>query len=152
MVARRLLLLVSVLVLLIHDHDPKLFHRRKNRRTRADGHARRTAADAMPLVVPLAFAEVRVQHRDLVPRRSEARLEALDRLRRERDFRHEQNRAEPAFEHALDGLEVDLRLSAAGHTVEQDWFRNMSRLPGGISDFFRVTRLGDFVFRVRFGD
>ncbi len=46
-------------------------------------------------------------------------FESLDRLRRERNFRHEHNRALALFERVGKGLEVDLRLAGAGDAVEK---------------------------------
>ena len=46
-------------------------------------------------------------------------FESLDRLRRERNFRHEHNCALALFERVGKGLEIDLGLAAAGDTVEQ---------------------------------
>ena len=58
-----------------------------------------------------------MEDRDAV---AEARPHAADRLRRERDLGHEQDRAEPALEHGGADLEVDLGLAGAGRAVEQE--------------------------------
>lgn len=42
----------------------------------------------------------------------------LDHLRRQRDLRHEQNRALPRRERLRDQVQVDERLAAAGHAKE----------------------------------
>src|ERR1022692_1996823 len=68
---------------------------------------------------------------------AESRLESLDRLRRERYFRHEDDRAFAFFERVGDGLQINLRLAAAGDAVEQ---KRVGRGPGS-------TR----VARVKFG-
>ena len=57
-VARRFLLLVSVLVLLVHDDEPERFDRRENRRARADDDAGTALADLVPFVVPFAGGEM----------------------------------------------------------------------------------------------
>ena len=49
----------------------------------------------------------------------EARLEALDGLRREADFRDEDERGLVLLQHPGDGLEIDFGLAAAGDAVEQ---------------------------------
>ncbi len=54
---------------------------------------------------------------------AEARLEALHRLRRERNLRHEHNRALALFQAAGDGLQIDLRLPAARDAVEEEHLR-----------------------------
>ncbi len=50
---------------------------------------------------------------------AEARAEAADGLRRERDLRHEHDRTQPALERGRARLEVDLSLAAPGRAVEQ---------------------------------
>ena len=71
-----------------------------------------------PCVVSLAVAQRAVQHGDLV---AEHGAEAIDRLRRERDLRHEHDRRLPLLEHdAPQQLDVDERLSAARHAVQQE--------------------------------
>src|ERR1039458_4105839 len=47
-------------------------------------------------------------------------FESLDRLRRERNFRHEHDGALALFECVGKGLEVDLRLAGAGDTVQKE--------------------------------
>ena len=107
-------------MLFIDDDQAEVRAGREDRRTRADDDPRAPIANLVPLVVPLAFAEVRVEHGDLVLRRCEARFETFDGLRRERDFRHEHDRRLAAFEDELNGLEVNFRLATAGHAVEED--------------------------------
>ena len=50
---------------------------------------------------------------------TEPRLESLDGLRRERNFRHEHDRALALFQRVREGLEIDFRLAAAGDAMEQ---------------------------------
>ena len=121
-VARRLLLLVGVLVLLVHDDQAQRLDRRKDRRARADGDPRAALADLVPFVVPLAGGQMAVQHRHQRLQRTgaEPRLEPLDGLRRERNFRHQHNRALALLQGVGDGLQIDLRLAAAGDAVEEE--------------------------------
>ena len=83
-------------------------HRREDRRARADDDPRLAARDPLALVAPLGVGQRRVQDRDAV---AEARAEAADGLRRERDLGHEHDRAEPALERRRARLEVDLGLA-----------------------------------------
>jgi hypothetical protein len=53
-------------------------------------------------------------------RSGEARAKARNQLRRQRDFRHEHERALPGLQHALDEPEVHLGLAAPGDTVQQE--------------------------------
>ena len=120
-VARRLLLLVSVLVLLVHDDEAERFDRRENRRARADDDAGAALADFVPFIVAFAGGKVRMQNRDerLEFAGAESRLEPLDGLRRERNFRHEHDRALALFERMREGLEINLGLAGAGDAVEK---------------------------------
>ena len=77
-------------MLLVDDDQPEVGDGREHRRARADRDARLARAQPPPLVVALALAERRVQQRDGV---AEARLEARDGLRRERDLGHEHDHA-----------------------------------------------------------
>ena len=94
-VARVALVLVGRVVLLVDHDQPEVGDRREHGRARADGDPRLAGAQPPPLVVALALAERRVQQRHRV---AEARLEARDGLRRERDLRHEHDHAAPARE------------------------------------------------------
>ena len=73
--------------------------------------------DPLALVPPLGLREAGVEKRDAV---AEARAEAAERLRRERDLRHEDDRAAARGERGLAGADVDLGLAAAGRAGEED--------------------------------
>ena len=120
-VARRFLLLVGVLVFLVHDDEPERFDRREDGRARADDDAGAALADLVPFVVAFAGGQMAVQHGDERLQRAgaEARLEPLDGLRRERDFRHEHDGALALFERVGDGLQINLGLAAAGDAVQE---------------------------------
>ena len=118
-VVGRFLLLVGMLVLLVDHDDAEIGQRREDGRARADDDTRAAAADVLPLVVPLAAGKMAVQHGDADFLPEETRAEMLDRLRRERDFRHEDERAFAKGQHLRDGLQINLRLAAAGDAVEQ---------------------------------
>ena len=66
--------------------------------------------------MPLGVAQVAVQDRHL----AEAKPKPLDRLRRETDLRHQDNRLTPVADHLRDGLKINLGLAAAGHAVDED--------------------------------
>ncbi len=111
------------LVLLIDHDEAEPVQRREDGRPRADDDARAPGADVLPLIVPLARGEMAVQHGDADFLPDEARAKMLDCLRRERDFRHEHQRAFTQRQHLRDGLQINFRLAAAGHAVEQDHAR-----------------------------
>ena len=116
-VARVALVLVGALVLLVDDDQPDVVKRREHRRARADAHPRLAGAQAHPLVVALADAQRRVQHRHHV---AEAGLKAPQHLRGERDLGHEHDRRAPGRERRLHRPEIDLGLARAGDPLEQE--------------------------------
>ncbi len=115
-VARVALLLVGRVVLLVDDDQPEPLDGREDRGARADGDPRLAAAQPPPLVVALALRQRGVQERDGV---AEARGEARDGLRRERDLRHERDHALAALERRGRRAQVDLGLARAGDAVQQ---------------------------------
>jgi hypothetical protein len=52
--------------------------------------------------------------------RAEPRLEALDCLRCECDFRHEHDRTFALLQRVRDGLQIDFRLTGAGDAVQEE--------------------------------
>src|SRR6185503_9014146 len=76
-------LLVGGVVLLVDDDQPETGHRREDRRARADDDAGLAARDPLALVAALGVGQPGVQDRDAV---AEARADAADGLRRERDL------------------------------------------------------------------
>ena len=71
----------------------------------------------MPLGQALAVGEPGVEHGHLV---AEARAEPAGQLRGERDLRHQRQRAAAERAGVRDGLQVDVRLAAPGHAVQQE--------------------------------
>src|SRR6185312_12346832 len=61
---------------------------------------------------------------------AETRFKTLDRLRRERNFRHKDYGALSVFQRMGDGLEVDFGFSGAGDAVEEE--RAAGILPAGL--------------------
>ena len=92
-------------------------HRREDGGARADRDPGLSRCDSLPLVAPFRVAQRRVENGDPV---AEARAEAADRLRRERDLRYEHDRAATALESDLARTQVDLGLAAPGRAVEQE--------------------------------
>ena len=127
------LLLVRRLVLLVDDHQPEVGHGREDRRARADGDPRDPVANAAPLVAALSGGELRVQQGHPV---AEARPEAGERLRGQRDLGDQRDHAPPPLERGLGARQVDLRLARAGDAMEQElagacgrWRRRSPRSP-----------------------
>ena len=116
-VARIRLLLVRGVVLLVDADHAERRERREHCRAGADHDTGLAGDDPLPLVPPLGLREAGVQKRDAV---AEARAEAAERLRRERDLRHEDDRAAARGERGLAGADVDLGLAAARRAGEED--------------------------------
>ena len=72
--------------------------------------------DPPPLVGPLAVAETGVDERDAGV---EVGPQPVDERQRHRDLGHEDERRPTRLERRRDRLDVDRRLAAAGHAVEQ---------------------------------
>ena len=115
-VARRIFGLITRLLLFIQNDEPEVLQRCKHRAARAQHDAHLTAADALPLVVALGERQRAVQHRDVT---AELRRKAAQHLRRQRDLRHEQHGGLAARERFFDEPDIDLRLAAGGHAMQQ---------------------------------
>ena len=124
MVARRLALLVRRFVLFVDDDGAEVLERREHRRPRANGNALGATAQREPFVVALAVAQCAVQDGDAI---AEDRAKAVDRLRRERDLGHQNDRRLAALvDHAPQQLDVDQRLAAAGDAVKKKDFTGLA--------------------------
>ncbi len=88
---------------------------------RADDDACPALANLVPFVMAFSGGEIAVEDSDqgFQAARSEARLEAFDRLRRERNLGHEHDRAFALLEGVCDGLEIDFGFAAAGDAVDE---------------------------------
>ncbi len=85
--------------------------------------------EASPHDESLARGQRRVEDGDVV---AEARAEASDELRRQRDLRDEHDGPEPALARGGDRAEVDLGLAAAGHAVKEE--RRRAPIAKGVAD------------------
>ena len=104
--------------MLLVDHDQaEVLERREHGRARADADAR-LAARAAAATRRSARRGVSRECRTATvsPKRSAKRA---DGLRRQRDLGHEHDRRAAALERGAHGAQVDLRLAAAGHAVQQ---------------------------------
>src|SRR2546427_343938 len=84
------------------------------------GILRLSIANFVPLIVPLARAEMAVQPCDLLV--LEPRAEPFDGLRCQRNLGHEQDRVLALMQRVFDGLQIDFRLAAPGDAVNKDRF------------------------------
>jgi hypothetical protein len=112
-----LVLLEGCIVLLVDDDQPEVRNRGEHGRARAEHDAGVAAEGIAPGEEPLVIGQGRMQHRH---RRLEARAKTLEKLRRQSDLRHEQQRAPAGAQHLLDEPQVDLGLAAAGDPVQHE--------------------------------
>jgi hypothetical protein len=104
-------------VLLVDADDAEHRHRREDGGAGADHDRRLAGGDPLALVTPLGLGQRRVQDGDAV---AEAEPEAAERLRRQRDLRHEHDRAAAPRERRFAGADVHLGLAAPRRAVEQE--------------------------------
>src|SRR5207249_10186123 len=90
---------------------------------------RLTAARPPPLLRTLELGQLRVQHRD---GRVQPRADPLHELWRQRDLRDQEQDAQSLGERALRGREVDLRLAARDHAVEERYRVGLDDLQRGV--------------------
>ena len=111
-----LLLLERGLVLLVDDHQAEIGEGQEQGGPRADHHRGRALGRRPPGDPARARRQV-----GMPDRRGDAEAlgEALQPLRRERDFRQQHQRLPPLCDAGDDGLEIHLGLAGAGHSVEQ---------------------------------
>ena len=135
MIARSRGLLERILMLLVDDDESEPRRRCEDGAACADDHADPARGDLPPLVVAFGGREVAVENGHA----AEAGPEAVARLRRQTDLRHEHDRLLSSGERLLDGLQVDLRLAAAGHAEEHD--RLVTAGPHGRDNGLECPRL-----------
>ena len=125
------LLLVGGLVLLI-DHDrPQAREGQEKRRARARHHPDLALRDAAPDPRPATRRNAGMPFRRPL---AESRGETVEKLPRQRNFRHQDQSLSAGAQSLGDGLEIDFRLAGAGDAFEQDRFEMASRdgLPEGL--------------------
>ena len=108
---------VARLVLLVDDDEGKVPKRGKHGRTRTDHDRHFAAINPQPLVNALASGERAVEDGDLVRK---APGELIRELRRQADFRDQNERGLAGCQEMLDGLHVDFSLTAACDAVEEN--------------------------------
>ncbi len=105
-------------MLLVDDDRAQVADRGEDRRAGADHDPLAAAAQRLPGGEALALAQRRVEQGHVV---AEGGAEAAERLRRQRDLRHQHDRppAAPAHQFAQQ-LDVDQRLTGPGHALENE--------------------------------
>ena len=115
MVARGGVLLVAGFVFFIDDDHSQVGNRRENRRARSHHHLRMAQGYLLPEPMPFGCGQAAVQDGDgLKPRR-----EPSNRLRRQRDLRHQHDCLLAALHHFANALQVNFRLAAASDAQQK---------------------------------
>ncbi len=110
---------------LVHDDQAERGERREHGGARADDDVDVAAADAMPLIVTFAVGESAVLNGDAFAERA---AEDRGHRRRQRNLRHEHQHLTPLLPDGVGESQIDLRLAASGHAVQQ---RRLERAGGG---------------------
>ena len=113
MVAGSRILLEGTLVFFIDHDQTELGCGRKNGAPCTDDHRGAATGNPGPLPVPLDVAQVTVQDRDV----AEAGSKPRDGLRRERNFRNQDNRLPAESDHFANGLKIDFGFATPGNAV-----------------------------------
>ncbi len=100
----------------IDDDQPETSQGREDRRPRAHHHVHFATADAMPLVVALTVRQSAVLDGHAA---AEGLSEQPGDRWRQRDLRHEQQHGTTRLQAGARQAQVDLRLAAAGHALQQ---------------------------------
>ena len=90
-----------MLLLLVDDNKPQVFHRREHRRTGPHHDGCLSPANPLPLIQPFSQREAAVEQRHFIP---EPAAELTDGLAGKGDLRHHDNDAFPLIPHLLDKL------------------------------------------------
>ena len=110
--------LVGPFVLLVDDDQAQLREWRQDRQPRPDQDVDRAGPNPPPLVGPFAFAEARMEEPDPG---IEIGPQAVHDRQGQGDLGNEQQDRPAKLEGGRDRLDVDGRLAAAGHAVEEEW-------------------------------
>ena len=104
---------------LIHDDQSEARQGRKHRQTRSDEKLNFSSCRGQPASPALESSKPAVQRANT--KGGQRSRDTLFELRRQIDFRHQQERLPARVDHACGGGDVDLGLAAAGDTLQQRW-------------------------------
>jgi hypothetical protein len=113
---RAFILLVGLIVFFIDDDQAEIGIRQKQRRTRADNNRRIAGSNRSPVARTGARRQLRMP---LDWPHAKTRREAIEKLPRQRDLRHQNHGLAPAADIFRNRLEIDFRLARACHAIEQ---------------------------------
>ena len=117
MVAGGFLLFVGLLMFLVDHYQSKILDGCENGGAGANDNPGLSIVNPVPFVMTFAVGEMTVQHGNDIP---EPSPKPLNRLGRQRNFRHQHNRPKALFQGEGDSLQINLSLAATGDAVEKD--------------------------------
>ena len=106
-VVRRAFLLVRRILLLVHDYQANVGNGREQRRSRSNHNPKLAAADFVESIAALLHAQLAVNHQHV----RKMRLEILNNLPRQRNFRHQNYRPPSQLPRDFRQLDVHLRFA-----------------------------------------
>ncbi len=109
------LLLERRLVLLVNHDQAQVQGRSKHRTASTHDHIDFAPSNSLPVIMPLSITQMTVQHGHAV----KTAAETTDCLRRQADFGDQHDRLATIRNHLADRLDVNLRLPAPRHSVQQ---------------------------------
>ncbi len=127
-VAHAVLLLERWIVLLVDDDQAKPRQRREDRQPGTEDDARFTGECRPPVALAGGFSQFAVQRHDRAFRKT--RPDPPFELRRQIDFRHQQQHLPSGRQHPIDQAQINLRLAAAGDAMEQIGTESGLRIDG----------------------
>ena len=116
MIARRFILLVGHILFLVKDDAPDVSRRSKERGTRADDDPCLPAPHAKNRVIALGDRKLAVQDDDVARKYL---LKRCNELPRKSNLRHEHNNLSSCGTHGTRRLNINARLTAARHAMQQ---------------------------------
>ena len=139
MIGGAVVLLVGALMFFVDHDEAQIAERQKQRRARAGDDAQLAGRGRPPDARALLLANARVPFGRLF---AEARGEAFEKLRGERDLRHHDQRLSAVLQRGGYGLEIDFGLAGAGDAFEQE--RLVAFGLHGLDQRLRRQALGGF--------
>ena len=108
--------LIASLLLLVHDDEAQIFQGREQSGAGPQHHVHLSPADALPLVIALRHFQGAMEHGHPA---AEVGAEFPHHLRRQHDLRHQHHSGFSQRQRFLHQAQINLRLTAAGNTVQQ---------------------------------
>ena len=126
MIARRLLLLVALVVFLVDDDQPQVLHRREHAGSRGHHDGSLPGANAPPFLGAFGILKRGVQNGHAL---AETMVKLTGDGGRQRDLGNQQKRAAAQRQGRFDRVQVDFGLAGSGDAFEQKRLKLLRREP-----------------------